>query len=306
MSMDWFRWWHGTANDPKFRLVARDSNIPVASVIGVWAVILESASLNNPRGTIEIDFEVLEYQIGIDDAKKIIDSMCKRAMLLDVTPCNANVTPSNNDVTLQNVTRLYSVKNWDKRQPKREREDDSAERVRKHREAAKALKESNNKEGKDNVTPCNAMKRLDTDEIREDEKDLNICKNEKPVFTDDEDHSFAKAIPCPRKKIYSEYRKILPELTDHRDSGIYEQGLTARWKWVMNRLKETGRPQTEAEGISYFTDFFLLVKQCPFLMGQVPATAGRLNPFVVDLKWLVGRDNFAKVIDGKFLPKEKQ
>lgn len=179
MSMDWFRWWHGTANDPKFRLVARDSNIPVASVIGVWAVILESASLNNPRGTIEIDFEVLEYQIGIDNAKKIIDSMCKRGMLVDVTPCNANVTPCSNDVTLQNVTRFYNVKNWEKRQPKREREDDSAERVRKHREAAKALKENNNTPINNDVTPCNAMKRLDKEEIREDKDKTNLKEKNK-------------------------------------------------------------------------------------------------------------------------------
>lgn len=165
MSMDWFRWWHGTGNDPKFRVIARDCDIPVASVIGIWAIILESASTNSERGSLEIDFEVLDYQIGMDNSKKIIDSMCKRGLLIDVTPCNANVTPSNIDVTLQSVTRFFTVKKWSERQPKRERQDDSSERVKKHRDAKKSKENQSDEENDDcsdgDVTPCNAKKRID-------------------------------------------------------------------------------------------------------------------------------------------------
>lgn len=38
--MPWFKWWDGTAADMKFRMIAEDCKLPVASVIGVWASTL--------------------------------------------------------------------------------------------------------------------------------------------------------------------------------------------------------------------------------------------------------------------------
>ena len=42
--MNWFRWYTGTATDPKFLVVARLSGQNVASVVAVWAMLLERAS----------------------------------------------------------------------------------------------------------------------------------------------------------------------------------------------------------------------------------------------------------------------
>lgn len=41
--IDWFRWHHGSVNDPKFRLVARRACVRVGDVIALWALLLEHA-----------------------------------------------------------------------------------------------------------------------------------------------------------------------------------------------------------------------------------------------------------------------
>lgn len=54
----WFRWHHGTVNDPKWRVVAARAchamsrNVTIANVIAVWASMLECASQANPRGSL--------------------------------------------------------------------------------------------------------------------------------------------------------------------------------------------------------------------------------------------------------------
>ena len=42
--MNWFRWYTGTATDPKFLVVARLAGQNVAAVVAVWAMLLERAS----------------------------------------------------------------------------------------------------------------------------------------------------------------------------------------------------------------------------------------------------------------------
>lgn len=152
--MDWFRWWHGSVTDPKFQLVAHECKLPLASVIGLWAILLEKASQEGERGELgEIDFEVLAFHSGISDV---------------VTPCNAMQRRG-----LLHVTDgQWSVTNWEKRQPKREREDDSSERVARHR-AKKAEEKIVAKQGCNNsnvaVTPCNASVTPSNAQIREEE-----------------------------------------------------------------------------------------------------------------------------------------
>ena len=46
----WFRWYEGTTEDGKFRLIARNAGVTVATVIGVWAALLEDASHADHRG----------------------------------------------------------------------------------------------------------------------------------------------------------------------------------------------------------------------------------------------------------------
>jgi hypothetical protein len=130
--MAWFRWHHGSVNDPKFGLVARRARVTVAAVIATWACLLEAASANEPRGTLgAIDFEALDYQLGLEDgdAERIVAAMTDRGLI-----------------------EQGAIAAWEKRQPKREREQDSSsERVRAFRERQRQQQPGNASE-----TPSNA------------------------------------------------------------------------------------------------------------------------------------------------------
>lgn len=113
--IDWFRWHHGSVNDPKFGLVAKKANARLGDVIAVWALILEQASANTDRGVFgEIDHEATDYLLGAEDGTtgRILAAMEARSL-----------------TTNGRITR------WEDRQPKRERVDTTAaDRKRAQRE----------------------------------------------------------------------------------------------------------------------------------------------------------------------------
>lgn len=141
--MEWFRWYHGAISDPKWALVARRSKQTVGVVVAVWAALLEHASQNDERGSIEgFDCESIDAHFGFSDGAT--EAVCN-AMKRNVTQCNTAT-----------VTNCYTIENskivgWNKRQPKRE--DDSSARVRAHREKEKHVK---SQQVSENVTQCNA------------------------------------------------------------------------------------------------------------------------------------------------------
>ena len=164
-SMDWFRWHHGSVNDPKFQLVARKSGASVAEVIAVWATLLESASMSDTRGNLgQLDFEAIDCFLGLTEGlSQNIKSVMSERGLLD--------TDSN------------TVSSWKKRQPAREREDlTSTDRVRAYRERKANGTDNDDVNGmKHHETPCNAEKRLD--ESRLDESRLDKVVNCESVGT---------------------------------------------------------------------------------------------------------------------------
>lgn len=130
--IDWFRWHHGSVNDPKFGLVAKKAGARVGDVIAVWALVLEAASANADRGQVgDLDHEATDFLLGAEDGttERILAAMEDRGLIAD-----------------GRVTR------WDDRQPKRERVDNTAtERKRAQRERDSA------KDGETTtVTPSNA------------------------------------------------------------------------------------------------------------------------------------------------------
>jgi len=140
--MDWFRWHHGSVNDPKFQLVAKKSGASVAEVLAVWASLLEAASMAEHRGHPgELDFEAMDCALGMADGRSqaIYSHMTARGV----------------------IAEDGRVAAWERRQPKREREDDnSTERVKAFR--AKQRHE----------TPSNATETTETprgDKKREEE-----------------------------------------------------------------------------------------------------------------------------------------
>lgn len=125
--MDWFRWHHGSVTDPKFQLIAKQAGASVAEVLAVWACLLEAASQAEQRGNPGApDFEAMDCALGLDDGKAsaIYEKMLNRGLL----------------------TEFDGIAAWDKRQPKREREDNTnAERQR-------AFKAKRNQVTPDNAT----------------------------------------------------------------------------------------------------------------------------------------------------------
>lgn len=130
--MDWFRVYHGACSDPKWPIVARKANTNVGTVVSIWMALLDHASQCNDRGSIEgFDCETIDALYGYDDG------VCER------------VVRALEDKKLISGGRIAA---WEKRQPIREREGESAtddkqsssaERVRKHREKQKNVAENN-------------------------------------------------------------------------------------------------------------------------------------------------------------------
>lgn len=157
--IDWFRWHHGSVTDPKFQLVARKSKQALASVIAVWAFVLEQASASEDRGSFgTIDCEAIDCLLGLEDGATaaILAAMGERGLVDDGT-----------------------VSAWEKRQPKRERTDNtSTERSRAHRDRQRQSQQDGDKQHHatpeiDDATPCNAMqhqKKPRGEERREEEK----------------------------------------------------------------------------------------------------------------------------------------
>lgn len=142
--IDWFRWHHGSVTDPKFQLVAKKAGARLGDVITVWAFVLEAASSNAERGTIgPLDFETMDFLLGADDgtAVRILDAMTQRGLI-----------------------EGSQIAQWDKRQPKREREDDGAadrKRAQRERDAAAKLVPPSNPLP-EHVTPCHATSHQET------------------------------------------------------------------------------------------------------------------------------------------------
>ena len=229
--MDWFRWWHGSSDDPKLRMIASECNIPVASVIGLWATILEAASKSQNRGIIDnFDYEVVSFHLGIDA----------------VTPCNAMKHRN----MLHETDGTLTVLNWGKWQPKRERDDNSTGRVREFRSKQKqALTDCNADE-----TPCNAS---ETNVTPREEKRREYIKEVNTLVV-------SKLTPCPHQEILGLYAKHLPELPQPRIwEGARANNLKSRWSWVMS-----SKASTKEEGLDFFSRLFEYISKSDFLMGR--------------------------------------
>lgn len=175
--IDWFRWHHGSVTDPKFQLVARKSKQALASVIAVWAFVLEQASASEERGTFgSIDGEAIDCLLGLEDGATdaILAAMGERGLVED-----------------------GFVSAWEKRQPKRERTDNtSTERSRAYRDRQRQSQQSDDEQRHattktDDATPGNATKRQETPRVeesrgekrREEEKTVGAPSAKSPAGT---------------------------------------------------------------------------------------------------------------------------
>ena len=144
----WFRSWHGAPTDTKWLTIARRAGVAPGVVSAVAWALLDYASQHQDRGSVGgFDAETYAVFSGFDesDVLAVIQALVAKEMIVD--------------------NRWAS---WEKRQP--EREDNSAERVRRHREARAVQPDETlskrytgvTETPTDNVTHRNAVKRSET------------------------------------------------------------------------------------------------------------------------------------------------
>ena len=176
--MDWFRAHHGITSDSKWPIIAKISGQKIGDVVAVWIALLEHASQSDDRGHIlGFDTETIDVLYGYEDGttESIVNALKKKGMIFDDW-----------------------ITNWGKRQPDRERDDDSAERVKRFRERQKQQIQSNqcNTETTQScnanvtlhvtdvtdVTPCNAQNREEQNrkESIETCAELSACAHSTP------------------------------------------------------------------------------------------------------------------------------
>lgn len=152
--MEWFRAYHGICSDQKWPIVARKAKVPVGTVVSVWLALLEFASQAAERGSVAaFDPETVDALYGYDDGTTaaVFGALTEKGLICDGRICA-----------------------WEKRQPKRERDDDSAARVRQHREMKRRETTDNATidNGNASVTPGNASV-TPPEQRREEKKILN-------------------------------------------------------------------------------------------------------------------------------------
>lgn len=141
--MEWLKWFVGATTDPKFAVVAKRSGQNMASVIAVWAMLLERAGQADERGEIEgFDCEGADIVLGLEDGAACSIMQAMQAKGLIDGEC---------------------ITNWDKRQ-RREEPEAVKERKRLQREREKLAAEMAAIEkaraellaASQDVTPCHA------------------------------------------------------------------------------------------------------------------------------------------------------
>lgn len=280
--MDWFRWHHGSVTDPKFALIAKKAGARLSDVLAVWAYLLERASAADTRGCFgEIDCEAWDCLFGFDDGltASILGAMTGRNIIAD-----------------------QSVVAWERRQPKREREDSTAadrQANKRARDKANTNQQHPDNASDSNVTPSHATSHQEKprgEESREEQEE-EIAKT---GSADSSPSSIANAgangaqtsqpLPdsCPHQDIIALYHAALPMGRQVRDwTPARAQHLKARWR-------EDKKRQT----LAWWEKFFRYVSQSAFLTGK--SSSQNRRPFELGLDWLVKSENFVKTLEGAY------
>lgn len=130
MANSWLRLWHDMPNDPKWRTIARVSKQPISSVLAVYIHLLVIASNATERGRTQnacTEDLASALDLDVEQIEEIMSAMQGRVLDGDI------------------------LSGWAKRQV--EREDGSAERAKRWREAQKEAKQTQLNEAERNRTP---------------------------------------------------------------------------------------------------------------------------------------------------------
>jgi len=161
--MDWFRWWHGSLNDPKFKWVALKSGCQFTAVITLWVALLERASSVTHSDADVTRGDITGFDCDAHDALfDVQDGTCARIYEAFVA---------------KGLVRENRIVKWAARQPKRE--DSSAERTRAYRERNKAVPSA--PPAAVSVTQSDAESRNATTRVDESREELTTYTQSAPA-----------------------------------------------------------------------------------------------------------------------------
>jgi len=165
MTNYWFRHSHSLSSDPKLALAAQLTGFKRSEVIAFWVSLLEYASAQDNRGSIEgINLSVISFalDIQVDVLEKIHSAFVTFGALHE-----------------------NRIKNWNRYNPERESKAmTGAERVRKHREN-KRKQNSDKNNTKELCNECNGVTTY-----------TNIQSKNKPLTPLNVDNSVDKLLPA--------------------------------------------------------------------------------------------------------------
>ena len=121
----------------------------------------------------------------------------------------------------------------------------------------------------------------------------------------DADQKTTKAPTCPIDGLIDLYEKTLPSMPRVRRS-LFKTGkngtaMRQRWAWVMTSMHERGEragtrlAETVQQGVAWFERYFAYVADSKFLTENFSAC---------DLGWLLAKENFEKVLSGRYENRE--
>lgn len=121
----------------------------------------------------------------------------------------------------------------------------------------------------------------------------------------DADQKTTKAPICPIDGLIDLYEKTLPSMPRVRRS-LFKTGkngtaMRQRWAWVMTSMHERGDragtrlAETVEQGVAWFERYFAYVSDSKFLTESFAAC---------DLGWLLAKENFEKVLSGRYENRE--
>lgn len=288
MSIEWFRWHHGTVCDPKLALIAKRSGQPRPFVIAVWAALLEHASQSDDRGSVDdFDSETLAVALDIDeeDILAILAAMSAKQMIVN--------------------GRIVA---WESRQP--QREDGSAERAKAWREKQK---QQNLNARERTRTHANALEqKRPTEEIREDqireeeeenaraikkradEPEPTVIPPPRSEWVSVSEHTAPATEPKPKPELASAivdaWNEIRPQFTINLPPRR-RRAIESAVAFVAEQCGKPDWPESTSDITPWFSDLFRYVNDHP----------GYLRDR--DFDFFLAPDRICKTVEGGYEPR---
>lgn len=271
MAYSWFRVFHGTARDGKLHLVARKAGAHRTNAIAAWLYILEFASANDPRGSIEgLDIEVMGLDLDLDPelVERLLGAMREKGMF------DGNLVAA-----------------WEKRQARGE-DTTNAERQRRYRERQRQERERARAEGGEDAPPTvtrngvtagrNGVTALDSDLDRDSEID------------DSSPPGGGESSPGSRPTTSAPTAQEIATAVDLYNATAERLGLPKAQKITDARRKKLAARLRDAGGLPGWEAALEALSASRFLTGRTDSS------FRADLDFLCQERSFTRLMEGAY------